>query len=61
VCLLQARLAPCSSHRRAIPVGGRDEHRGDAPGGFELELAIPNQDPTTYSMWLVEGRDVNLL
>ena len=30
------------------------------PGGFELELAIPNQDPTTYSMWLVEGRDVNL-
>jgi hypothetical protein len=31
------------------------------PGGFELELAIPNQDPTTYSMWLVEGRDVNLL
>jgi hypothetical protein len=31
------------------------------PGGLELELAIPNQDSTTYSMWLVEGRDVNLL
>lgn len=31
------------------------------PGGFELELAIPNEDPTTYSMWLVEGRDVELL
>ena len=31
------------------------------PGGFELELAIPNQDPTTHSMWLVDGRDVNLL
>jgi hypothetical protein len=29
-------------------------------GGFEWELAIPNQDPTTSSMWLVEGRDVNL-
>lgn len=31
------------------------------PGGFELELAIPNPDPTTHSMWLVEGRNVNLL
>ena len=30
-------------------------------GGFELELSIPNEDPTTYSMWLVEGRDVDLL
>jgi hypothetical protein len=30
-------------------------------GGVELDLAIPNEDPTTYSMWLVEGRDVNLL
>ena len=29
-------------------------------GGFELELAIPNQDPTTSSMWLVDGRDLNL-
>jgi hypothetical protein len=31
------------------------------PGGFELELAIPNQEPTTYSMWLVDGRRVDLL
>ena len=31
------------------------------PGGFELELAIPNQDPATSSMWLVEGRDLSLL
>lgn len=31
------------------------------PGGLELELEIPNQDPTTSSMWLVEGRDVDLL
>jgi hypothetical protein len=31
------------------------------PGSFELQLAIPNQDPTTHSIWLVEGRDVNLL
>jgi hypothetical protein len=30
------------------------------PGGFELELAIPNQDPATSSMWLVEGRDLSL-
>jgi hypothetical protein len=30
------------------------------PGGFDLELEIPNQDPTTSSMWLVEGRDVDL-
>lgn len=31
------------------------------PGGFELELAIPNADPATSSLWLVEARDVNLL
>lgn len=31
------------------------------PGGFELELAIPNEDPATFSMWLVEGRDLELL
>jgi hypothetical protein len=31
------------------------------PGGFELDLAIPNQDPATSSLWLVEGRDVDLL
>lgn len=27
---------------------------------FELQLAIPNQDPTTSSMWLVEARDVKV-
>lgn len=32
----------------------------NAPGGFELELSIPNEDATTSSMWLVEGRDVNI-
>jgi hypothetical protein len=31
------------------------------PGGFELELSIPNEDPATQSQWLVEGRYVNLL
>lgn len=31
------------------------------PAGFELELAIPNQDPATSSLWLVEGRNVDLL
>lgn len=31
------------------------------PGGFELDLSIPNEDPATSSLWLVEGRDVNLL
>lgn len=29
-------------------------------GGFQWELAIPNEDPTTYSMWLVEGRDLDV-
>ncbi|HWN71877.1 MAG TPA: hypothetical protein VNM90_29765 [Haliangium sp.] len=33
----------------------------EVPGGVEMELAIPNADPATYSMWLVEGRDVDLL
>ena len=31
------------------------------PGGFELELSIPNEDPATQSLWLVEGRDLDLL
>ena len=31
------------------------------PATFELELAIPNEDPATHSMWLVEGRDLDLL
>ena len=30
-------------------------------GGFELELSIPNDDPSTQSLWLVEGLDVDLL
>lgn len=30
-------------------------------GGFELELAIPNEDPTTHSLWVVSGRDVRFL
>jgi hypothetical protein len=25
-------------------------------GGFELELAIPNEDPATHSQWVVAGR-----
>jgi hypothetical protein len=31
-----------------------------AAASFELRLSIPNQDPTTFSMWLVEGRDVDV-
>jgi hypothetical protein len=31
------------------------------PGGFELELSIPNEDPTTHSKWVVAGRDLDLL
>lgn len=31
------------------------------PGGFELELSIPNEDPTTHSLWVVSGRDVRFL
>jgi hypothetical protein len=31
------------------------------PGGFELQLVIPNADPVTSSLWLVEGRDADLL
>ena len=30
-------------------------------GGFELELAIPNEDPATHSQWVVSGRDLSLL
>lgn len=29
--------------------------------GFEMEIAIPNEDATTQSLWLLEGRDVDLL
>lgn len=30
-------------------------------GGFELEISIPNEDPTTHSQWVVSGRDVRFL
>ena len=33
----------------------------DVPGGFEMEIAIPDQDPATSSLWLVEGRLEDLL
>jgi hypothetical protein len=26
-------------------------------GGFELDLAIPDEDPTTYGLWVVSGRN----
>lgn len=32
-----------------------------APGGFEIELSIPNADPATFSKWVVSARDVDLL
>ena len=31
------------------------------PGGLVLELSIPNEDPTTFSMWRVRGQDLDLL
>jgi hypothetical protein len=31
------------------------------PAGFELQLSIPNQDPTTFSKWVVSGRDTRFL
>lgn len=31
------------------------------PGGFEMEISIPNEDPTTFSEWLLEGRKLHLL
>lgn len=30
------------------------------PVGFELELSIPNQEPTTHSRWVVSARDLAL-
>jgi hypothetical protein len=30
-------------------------------GGFELQLSIPNQDPSTQSEWVVSGRDLKFL
>jgi hypothetical protein len=31
------------------------------PGGFELELSIPDPDPATSSKWVVAGRKLSLL
>jgi hypothetical protein len=31
------------------------------PGGFEIQLSIPDPDPATSSRWLVKGRDLALL
>jgi hypothetical protein len=28
--------------------------------GFEADLSIPNQDPTTHSKWVVAARDLAL-
>jgi hypothetical protein len=30
-------------------------------GGWELDLSIPNADPTTSSRWVISGRDVRFL
>lgn len=42
---------------------GRDLERSricTTAGGFELELSIPNEDPTTHSEWVVSGRETRL-
>lgn len=31
-----------------------------APGGFDFELSIPNQDPAAHSKWVVSARDLSL-
>lgn len=31
-----------------------------APGGFDIDLSIPNEDPTTHSKWVVSARDLSL-
>ncbi len=31
------------------------------PGGFELELSIPNEDPATHSQWVVAAQDMDLI
>jgi hypothetical protein len=33
----------------------------DVSGGFDLELSIPNRNPSTYSQWLVEARELGLI
>jgi hypothetical protein len=30
-------------------------------GGFDLELLVPNRDPSTYSHWLVEARELGVI
>lgn len=30
------------------------------PGGFEVHLSIPDEDPATFSKWVVSARDVRL-
>jgi hypothetical protein len=43
---------------------GRDLERQKlcrAPGGFEIELSIPNADPATFSKWVVSAQKVDLL
>lgn len=32
----------------------------NTPGGIEIEIEIPNQDPAAHSKWLVKGRDLAL-
>lgn len=32
----------------------------NTPGGVEIEISIPNEDATTYSTWLIKGRDLAL-
>jgi hypothetical protein len=31
------------------------------PGGFDLELSIPNRDPSTSSQWRVEARELGVI
>jgi hypothetical protein len=30
------------------------------PGGFEVHLSIPDEDPATHSKWVVSARDLSL-
>jgi hypothetical protein len=32
-----------------------------APGGYDLELSIPNRDVTTRSQWLVKARELGII
>ncbi len=32
----------------------------NAPGGFDIELSIPNEDPATHSKWVVSARSLSL-